>query len=165
MKRTRNQKLVYDYLEAHGKPASAYDILNALRDELGPHVAAVMVESVQGEGGAKQVPDGYLTGVRAAADEYGALVIADEVQAGIGRTGRLFSFEDSKIKPDIVAIAKGLAGGFPIGAVLMNKKVASGMVPGTHGSTFGGNPLAMKIGSVIMDIIAKKSFLNDIFSV
>ena len=87
--------------------------LNKLRDAMGPHVAAVMVESVQGEGGAKQVPDGYLLGVRAAANEFGALVIADEVQAGIGRTGRLFSYEDSEIKPDIVALAKGLGGWIP----------------------------------------------------
>ena len=86
----------------------------------------------------------------------------DEVQCGIGRSGDFFAFERSKVKPDIVPIAKGIGGGFPIGAVLMNKKVASGMVPGTHGSTFGGNPLAMKIGSVIMDIIAKKSFLNEV---
>ena len=136
--------------------------LNALRDELGPHVAAVMVESVQGEGGAKQVPDGYLTGVRAAADEYGALVIADEVQAGIGRTGRLFSFEDSKIKPDIVAIAKGLAGGFPIGAVIASKAVGDAMTPGTHGSTFGGNPLAMAAARVVLEVLSEDGFLADV---
>ncbi len=136
--------------------------LNALRDELGPHVAAVMVESVQGEGGAKQVPDGYLTGVRAAADEYGALVIADEVQAGIGRTGRLFSFEDSKIKPDIVAIAKGLAGGFPIGAVIASKAVGDAMTPGTHGSTFGGNPLAMAAAQVVLEVLSEDGFLADV---
>ena len=133
--------------------------LNALRDELGSHVAAVMVESVQGEGGAKQVPVGYLAGVRAAADEYGALVIADEVQAGIGRTGRLFSYEDSKIKPDIVALAKGLAGGFPIGAVITSKSVGDSMTPGTHGSTFGGNPLAMAAAQAVLDVLNEDGFL------
>ena len=136
--------------------------LNALRDALGSHVAAVMVESVQGEGGAKRVPDGYLLGVRAAANEYGALVIADEVQAGIGRTGRLFSYEDSEIKPDIVALAKGLAGGFPIGAVITSKVVGDAMTPGTHGSTFGGNPLAMAAAQVVLEVLTEDGFLADV---
>ena len=136
--------------------------LNKLRDAMGPHVAAVMVESVQGEGGAKRVPDGYLLGVRAAADEYGALVIADEVQAGIGRTGRLFSYEDSNIKPDIVALAKGLAGGFPIGAVITSKVVGDAMTPGTHGSTFGGNPLAMAAAQVVLEVLSEEGFLADV---
>ena len=136
--------------------------LNKLRDAMGPHVAAVMVESVQGEGGAKRVPDGYLLGVRAAADEFGALVIADEVQAGIGRTGRLFSYEDSKIKPDIVALAKGLAGGFPIGAVITSKVVGDAMTPGTHGSTFGGNPLAMAAAQVVLEVLSEEGFLADV---
>ena len=133
--------------------------LNKLRDAMGPHVAAVMVEPVQGEGGAKRVPDGYLAGVRAAADEFGALVIADEVQAGIGRTGRLFSYEDSEIKPDIVALAKGLAGGFPIGAVLTSKVVGDAMKPGTHGSTFGGNPLAMAAAQVVLEVLSEEGFM------
>jgi acetylornithine/N-succinyldiaminopimelate aminotransferase len=136
--------------------------LNALRAALGPHVAAVMVESVQGEGGAKQVPDGYLAGVREAADEFGALVIADEVQAGIGRTGRLFSYEDTGIKPDIVALAKGLAGGFPIGAVIASKAVGAAMTPGTHGSTFGGNPLAMAAAKAVLEILGEEGFLADV---
>ena len=89
-------------------------------------------------------------------------MILDEVQCGIGRTGDFFAFEQSKVKPDIVPIAKGIGGGFPIGAVLMNKKVASGMTPGTHGSTFGGNPLAMKIGNAVFDIISSKKFLNNV---
>ena len=90
------------------------------------------------------------------------LLILDEVQCGIGRSGDFFAFEQSKVKPDIVPIAKGIGGGFPIGAVLMNKKVASGMVPGTHGSTFGGNPLAMSVGNTVMDIISKKKFLDNV---
>ena len=92
------------------------------------------------------------------------LLILDEVQCGIGRSGDFFAFEKSKVKPDIVPIAKGIGGGFPIGAVLMNKKVASSMTPGTHGSTFGGNPLAMSVGNAVMDIISKKKFLNNIKS-
>ena len=89
-------------------------------------------------------------------------MILDEVQCGISRTGSFFSFERSKVKPDIVPIAKGIGGGFPIGAVLMNKKVASGMTPGTHGSTFGGNPLAMAVGNQVMDIVSSKKFLKNI---
>jgi acetylornithine/N-succinyldiaminopimelate aminotransferase len=136
--------------------------LNALRDKMGSHVAAIMVETVQGEGGARQVPEGYLAGVRAAADEFGALVIADEVQAGIGRTGYLFSYEPAGIKPDIVALAKGLAGGFPVGAVIASKAVGEAMTPGTHGSTFGGNPLAMAAAAAVLDVVADDGFLADV---
>ena len=136
--------------------------MNALRAEMGPHVAAVMIEPVQGEGGAKQLPDTYLIDARAAADEFGALLIADEVQAGMGRTGHLFSFERSGIKPDIVALAKGLAGGFPIGAVIASAAVGSAMTPGTHGSTFGGNPLAMAAAAVVLDVLTEDDFMQDV---
>ena len=136
--------------------------LNALRDAMGDHVAAIMVETVQGEGGAKQVPDDYLAGVRAAADEFGALMIADEVQAGIGRTGTLFSYEDSGVQPDIVALAKGLGGGFPIGAVIASKAVGDAMTPGTHGSTFGGNPLAMAAAQAVLETITEDGFMAGI---
>ena len=136
--------------------------MNALRAAMGPHVAAVMIESVQGEGGAKQVPDNYLADARAAADEFGALLIADEVQAGIGRTGHLFSFEPSGIKPDIVALAKGLAGGFPVGAVIASAAVGSAMTPGTHGSTFGGNPLAMAAAAAVLDVLTEDGFMQDV---
>ena len=136
--------------------------LNALRDHMGDHVAAIMVETVQGEGGARQVPEDYLAGARAAADEFGALLIADEVQAGIGRTGHLFSFEASGVKPDIVALAKGLAGGFPVGAVIASKAVGDAMTPGTHGSTFGGNPLAMAAAKTVLDIVTADGFLTDV---
>ena len=136
--------------------------MNALRAAMGPHVAAVMIESVQGEGGAKQVPDNYLADARAAADEFGALVIADEVQAGIGRTGHLFSFEPSGIKPDIVALAKGLAGGFPVGAVIASAAVGSAMTPGTHGSTFGGNPLAMAAAAAVLEVLTEDGFMQDV---
>ena len=136
--------------------------LNALRDALGPHVAGIMIEPVQGEGGARQVPDDYLAGVRAAADEYGALVIADEVQSGIGRTGTLFSYEAYGIKPDIIALAKGLGGGFPVGAVVASEAVGNAMGPGTHGSTFGGNPLAMAVAEVVLETLSAPGFLADV---
>jgi acetylornithine/N-succinyldiaminopimelate aminotransferase len=100
--------------------------------------------------------------LRKICDQKKILLILDEVQCGIGRTGDFFAFEKSKVKPDIVPIAKGIGGGFPIGAVLMNKKVASGMTSGTHGSTFGGNPLAMAVGNAVIDIISKKTFLNNV---
>ena len=136
--------------------------MNALRAAMGSHVAAVMIESVQGEGGAKQVPDNYLADARDAVDEFGALLIADEVQAGIGRTGHLFSFEPSGIKPDIIALAKGLAGGFPVGAVIASASVGSAMTPGTHGSTFGGNPLAMAAATAVLDVLTEDGFLQDV---
>ena len=136
--------------------------LNALRDSLGDHVAAVMIEPVQGEGGARDAHDDYLRGVRAAADEFGALVIADEVQSGIGRTGTLFAYQTSGIKPDIIAMAKGLGGGFPVGAVIASAAVGNAMTPGTHGSTFAGNPLAMAVAEVILDEVTAPGFLEDV---
>ena len=140
----------------------AFGDLNDLRSALGPHVAAIMIEPVQGEGGARHVPEGYLKAVRAAADEFGVLLIADEVQAGIGRTGTLFSFESYGVTPDIIALAKGLGGGFPVGAVVANETVSNAMKPGTHGSTFGGNPLAMAAAEVILDTLSTPGFMADI---
>ena len=121
-----------------------------------------MIEPIMGEGGIKVIPDWCLKELRKICDKKKILLILDEVQCGISRTGTFFSFEKSKIKPDIVPIAKGIGGGFPLGAVLMNKKVASGMIPGTHGSTFGGNPLAMAVGNAVMDIVSSKKFLKNI---
>ena len=124
--------------------------------------AAVMIETVLGEGGIKVIPDYCLKGLRNLCDKKNILLILDEVQCGIGRTGKFFAFEYAKIKPDIVPIAKGIGGGFPVGACLVNKKVASGMKPGTHGSTFGGNPLAMAVGNAVLDIVLKKGFLTNV---
>jgi len=121
-----------------------------------------MVETILGEGGIKVIPDWCLKELRKICNKKKILLILDEVQCGIGRTGDFFAFEKSKVRPDIVPIAKGIGGGFPIGAVLMNKKAASGMVAGSHGSTFGGNPMAMKIGSKVLDIISNKKFLNNV---
>ena len=134
----------------------------SLKKKITKNTAAIMVETIMGEGGIKEIPDWCLKGLRKICNKKKILLILDEVQCGIGRSGDFFAFEKSKIKPDIVPIAKGIGGGFPIGAVLMNKKVASGMTPGTHGSTFGGNPLAMAVGNSVMDIISKKKFLNNI---
>ena len=136
--------------------------LNELRAALGAHVAAVMIEPVQGEGGARDAQDDYLRGVREAADEFGTLVIADEVQSGIGRTGTLFAYQTSGIKPDIIAMAKGLGGGFPVGAVIASEAVGNAMTPGTHGSTFAGNPLAMAVAEVILDEVTAPGFLEDV---
>jgi acetylornithine/N-succinyldiaminopimelate aminotransferase len=137
---------------------------NSLKKKITKNIAAIMVETIMGEGGIKVIPDWCLRELRAICNKRKILLILDEVQCGIGRSGDFFAFEKSKVKPDIVPIAKGIGGGFPIGAVLMNKKVASGMIPGTHGSTFGGNPLAMSVGNTVMDIISNKSFLNNVKS-
>ena len=133
-----------------------------LKKAINNKTAAIMVEPIMGEGGIKEIPDWCLKDLRKLCNKKKILLILDEVQCGIGRTGDFFAFEKSKVIPDIVPIAKGIGGGFPIGAVLMTKKVANAMKPGSHGSTFGGNPLAMRIGSTVMDIITKKKFLNNV---
>ena len=134
----------------------------SLKKKITKNTAAIMVETIMGEGGIKVIPDWCLKELRKICNNKDILLILDEVQCGIGRSGDFFAFEKSKVKPDIVPIAKGIGGGFPIGAVLMNKKVASGMTVGTHGSTFGGNPLAMAVGNSVMDIIANKKFLKNV---
>ena len=134
----------------------------SLKKKITKKTAAIMVETILGEGGIKEIPDWCLKSLRKICDKKKILLILDEVQCGIGRTGDFFAFEKAKIKPDIVPIAKGIGGGFPIGAVLMNKKVASGMTAGTHGSTFGGNPMAMKVGTQVFDIVSNKNFLKEV---
>ena len=135
-----------------------------LKNAINKNTAAIMVESIFGEGGIKVIPSECLIGLRKICDENDLLLILDEVQCGIGRTGKFFAFEWSGIQPDIVPIAKGIGGGFPIGACLVNKKAGSGMKPGSHGSTFGGNPLAMSIGNAVLDIIFEKNFLENVIS-
>ena len=137
----------------------------SLKKKITKKTAAIMIEPIMGEGGIKVIPDWCLKELRKLCNKKKILLILDEVQCGISRTGSFFSFEKSKIKPDIVPIAKGIGGGFPLGAVLMNKKVAAGMIPGTHGSTFGGNPLAMAVGNSVIDIILNKKFLNNVKSI
>ena len=134
----------------------------SLKKKINKNTAAIMVEPIMGEGGIKVIPDWCLKELRKLCKKRKILLIIDEVQTGISRSGDFLAFERSKIKPDIVPIAKGIGGGFPIGAVLMNKKVASGMTPGTHGSTFGGNPLAMAVGNKVMDIVSNYKFLNNV---
>ena len=134
----------------------------SLKKKITKNTAAIMLETIMGEGGIKVIPDWCLKELRKICNKKKILLILDEVQCGIGRSGDFFAFEKSKVKPDIVPIAKGIGGGFPIGAVLMNKKVAAGMTAGTHGSTFGGNPLAMAVGNSVMDIIANKKFLKHV---
>ena len=134
----------------------------SLKQSITSKTAAIMVETIMGEGGIKVIPNWCLRGLRKICNEKKILLILDEVQCGIGRTGKFFAYEHSKVKPDIVPIAKGIGGGFPIGAVLMTKKVASKMTPGTHGSTFGGNPLAMSVGNAVLDQILKKGFLKNV---
>jgi len=124
--------------------------------------AAIMVETILGEGGIKVIPDYCLKDLRKLCNKKNILLILDEVQCGIGRTGKFFAFEHAEITPDIVPIAKGIGGGFPVGACLMTKKVASCMGPGSHGSTFGGNPLAMTVGNAVLDKILKKGFLKSV---
>ena len=134
----------------------------ALKQAITDETAAIMIETIQGEGGIKEVPDYFLKDLRKLCNEKNLLLILDEIQCGIGRTGDFFAFERSGIVPDIVPIAKGIGGGFPIGACLLTKKVSIGMTPGTHGSTFGGNPLAMAIGNGVLDIILQKGFLENV---
>jgi len=153
--------------EGFGPKVSGFDHFtfgdhNSLKKRISKNTAAIMVETIMGEGGIKVIPDWCLRGLRKLCNKKKILLILDEVQCGIGRSGDFFAFESSKVKPDIVPIAKGIGGGFPIGAVLMNKKVSKAMVPGTHGSTFGGNPLAMSVGNEVMDIISNKKFLNNV---
>tara|TARA_B100001093_G_scaffold344101_1_gene328890 strand:- start:3204 stop:4370 length:1167 start_codon:yes stop_codon:yes gene_type:complete len=134
----------------------------AIEKKITRRTAAILVETIMGEGGIKVIPDFCLQHLRKLCNKKKILLILDEVQCGIGRSGKFFAFEYAKIKPDIVPIAKGIGGGFPIGAVLMNKKVAACMTYGTHGSTFGGNPLAMSVGNAVLDTIFKKGFLKNV---
>ncbi len=127
-----------------------------------PTVGAIMVEPVQGEGGIRPLPDACLKGLRDLCDEHGILMILDEVQCGVGRTGKMFAHEWSGITPDIMMVAKGIGGGFPLGAVLATENAAAGMTAGTHGSTYGGNPLACAVGCAVMDIVAEPSFLSEV---
>ena len=156
------------YLEGFGPPASGFenlafgdhDALNVAiaRDDC----AAVLIEPIQGEGGVRAVPDQCLRGLREACDKHGVLLILDEVQTGMGRSGHLFVHQRVGIEPDIMAIAKGIGGGFPLGACLARADVAAAMVPGTHGTTYGGNPLAMAAGNAVLDVVLADGFLEHV---
>ena len=134
----------------------------ALEAAITDKTAAIMVEPVQGEGGIRAVPDAELQQMRALCDAHGLLLICDEVQCGVGRTGRLFAHEWAGVTPDIMMVAKGIGGGFPLGAVLATERAASGMTAGTHGSTYGGNPLGCAVGCAVLDVVADAAFLAEV---
>ena len=140
----------------------AFNNLNEMRAAITEHTAAILVEPVQGEGGVRAPSPDYLKGLRAICDEFGLLLVYDEVQSGMGRTGRLFAHEWAGVPPDIMAVAKALGNGFPIGACLATEKAAGGMVPGTHGSTFGGNPMAVAAGNAVLDVMLEPSFFDNV---
>lgn len=133
-----------------------------LEDKLNEKVAAILIEPIQGEGGARKAPKNYLKKIEYLAKKNDSLLISDEVQIGMGRSGSLFAYQNENIEPDIIALAKGLGGGFPVGAVLAKSHVGNAMIPGTHGSTFGGNPLAMRTAEVVLKLITKKGFLESL---
>ncbi len=143
----------------------AFGDAKAAAAAVGPETAAIMVEPIQGEAGIRTPPDGFLAELRRIADSAGILLLFDEVQTGVGRTGRFFAHEWAGVAPDVMAVAKGLGGGFPIGACLATEAAAVGMTPGTHGSTFGGNPLATSVGNAVLDEILADGFLGRVEAV
>jgi acetylornithine/N-succinyldiaminopimelate aminotransferase len=153
------------YLEGFGPPVEGFDHvpfadLAAVEAAIGPHTAAIMIEPVQGEGGVNVAPPEFLRALRELCDRHGLLLVLDEVQSGVGRTGKLFAHEWAGITPDIMAVAKGIGGGFPVGALLATADAAKGMTAGTHGSTFGGNPLATAVGNAVLDAVLEPGFLE-----
>ena len=155
------------YLEGFGPKVDgfdqvAFDDIDAVEALIGPETAGVLLEPVQGEGGVREFPQASLRRLRELCDRHGLLLIFDEVQCGVGRTGKLFAHEWAGIAPDIMAIAKGIGGGFPVGACLATAEAASGMVAGVHGTTFGGNPLAMAVGNAVLDIVLEDGFLDEV---
>ncbi len=155
------------YLEGFGPKVEGFDQEpfgdhDALKAAIGPETAGILIEPIQGEGGIRPVPTQCLRGLRELCDANGILLLLDEVQCGIGRTGKLFAHEWAGITPDIMAIAKGIGGGFPLGACLATENAAQGMTAGTHGSTFGGNPLATAVGNAVLDVILADGFLDSV---
>jgi acetylornithine/N-succinyldiaminopimelate aminotransferase len=156
-----------DYLQGFGPPAPGFKHakpgdLDSVKALIGPQTCAILIEPVQGEGGVTAMSSEFMQGLRKLCDDNDMLLILDEVQCGFGRTGRFFAYEWSGITPDIVAVAKGIGGGFPLGACLAKGDVAASMVPGTHGSTYGGNPLATSIGNAVLDRILAPGFLDHV---
>jgi acetylornithine/N-succinyldiaminopimelate aminotransferase len=155
------------YLEGFGPKVEgfdqvAFDDIDAAEKLIGPETAAILLEPVQGEGGIRQFPTASLKRARELCDRHGLLLIFDEVQCGIGRTGKLFAHEWSGVTPDLMAIAKGIGGGFPMGACLATDAAAAGMTAGVHGTTFGGNPLAMAVGNAVLDVVLEEGFLDEV---
>jgi len=155
------------YLEGFGVPAPGFDVvpfgdLEAVEAAIGPETGAIMLEPVQGEGGVRVASVAWLKALREICDQRGLLLVLDEVQSGMGRTGKLFAHEWAGITPDVMAVAKGIGGGFPVGAFMATNEASKGMVAGTHGSTYGGNPLAMAVGNTVLDAILEPGFLDHV---
>lgn len=155
------------YLEGFGPKVEGFDQvpfgdLDALNAVVGEKTAAILIEPIQGEGGIRPVPKEFLQALRKICDDNGLLLIFDEVQCGVARTGKLFAYEWSGVAPDIMALAKGIGGGFPVGACLATAEAASGMTAGTHGTTYGGNPLAMAVGNAVLDVVLAEGFLDHV---
>jgi len=155
------------YLEGFGPPVEGFDQvpfgdLEAVKKTIGPETAAILIEPIQGEGGVRVASPEFLRGLRQLCDQHGLLLIFDEVQTGFCRTGELFAYQRSGVAPDIMALAKALGGGFPVGACLSTADAGKGMTAGTHGSTFGGNPLAMAVGNAVLDVMQKPGFLDHV---
>ena len=155
------------YLEGFGPVVDGFDQvpfnnMNAVRDKVGPATAGIIVEPIQGEGGVRPADMQFLRDLRAVCDEYGLILGMDEVQSGMGRTGKLFAHEWAGIVPDVMSAAKGIGGGFPLGAVLAKEQFAKALKPGTHGTTFGGNPLACAAGNAVLDVVLAPGFLEEV---
>jgi acetylornithine/N-succinyldiaminopimelate aminotransferase len=155
------------YLEGFGPPMDGFDQvphgdLEAVKKAIGPHTAGILIEPVQGEGGVRSAPVSFFKALRQLCDEHGLLLAFDEVQTGMGRTGDLFAYRRLGVTPDIMSLAKALGGGFPIGAVLASAEAAKGMAPGSHGSTFGGNPLAVAAANAVLDVMLKPGFFDHV---
>jgi acetylornithine/N-succinyldiaminopimelate aminotransferase len=155
------------YLEGFGPPMDGFDQvahgdLEAVKKAIGPNTAAILIEPVQGEGGVRSAPNSFFKALRELCDQHGLLLAFDEVQTGMGRTGDLFAYKRLGVTPDVMSLAKALGGGFPIGAVLASTEAAKGMVPGTHGSTFGGNPLAVAVANAVLDVMLKPGFFEHV---
>jgi acetylornithine/N-succinyldiaminopimelate aminotransferase len=155
------------YLEGFGPPLEGFDQvahgdLEAVKKAIGPHTAGILIEPVQGEGGVRSAPNSFFRALRDLCDEHGMLLAFDEVQTGMGRTGELFAYKRLGVKPDVMSLAKALGGGFPIGACLATAEAASGMTPGSHGSTFGGNPLAIAAANAVLDVMLQPGFFDKV---
>jgi len=155
------------YLEGFGPPVEGFDQvpfadLDATKRAIGPLTAAILIEPIQGEGGVRVAPTAFLKGLRELCDEHDLALVFDEVQSGMGRTGDLFAYQRGGVSPDVMGVAKALGGGFPVGACLATEAAAKGMTAGTHGSTFGGNPLAMAVGNTVLDVMLEPGFLESV---
>src|SRR6201994_1814096 len=155
------------YLEGFGPPMDGFDQvphgdIEAVKKAIGPHTAGILIEPVQGEGGVRSAPNSFFKALRQLCDEHGLLLAFDEVQTGMGRTGDLFAYKRLGVTPDVMSLAKALGGGFPIGACLATAEAASGMTPGSHGSTFGGNPLAIAAANAVLDVMLKPGFFDHV---